>query len=441
MLMHMQKVDQVKVSNTYLHFILFFYSFILVMSQWLYLYAVGKGALEIKIISSLFLWSIMITLIPPFVLQGGKIKIEKTELQNKIHHFTLLYATSLLVTVLLAFSNPQGWAGALEGLKALFAVLAGVRIMNLAIGHKLNLLLVVAPIYFLSLTFGVIQIYEKVGFFTGNSFFTEGAVGRWWDLHAIWGTMGLYGKNIYGLALSLCLAIVIPLRNTIKTNWLRVITKYVSIPLSIICIYRSESRTALVCVILIVLMETVYLSRENNSVSGILFLTFCGTSLLTWLMVSRGSGNWLFSSNSLAARSIERYAVASAKWSDWLFGSGFNGIFRLTNNSFGATVRSGNASLGVNVDNAYLRTILEGGVFGLVSLMALLVVLFQCSRSQIPRINYLVNSDVMRSLRYLTLTFCLCALTIDLLSFQTSIAILFFFIGLVVSQIYENSKP
>ena len=425
--------------------LIYIYVYILILSQWLYAIATKINLDVLRILSSLFLWSLIISAV--FLVTRSNIHLQNSgAIRNKrtsIVFALRIYLLSLIPSCLIALIHENGIGNFTEGFKIIFVVAAALAIVTnysqeLYGGFKMAM-----PVLFVSLFFGLSQVFMGVGYFTKDTWLTFGAEGRWWNLNAIWGTMAYLGKNAYGLIVALCLCIIIPFASDIKNILIKRLFLYVIIPLSFFCVFKSQCRTALICSLFVLILEFFYRAKyQQKHFQLVTFMSIASISLVTFLSINRNI-DWIFDSQSITARSIQRSSIISSKFSDWIIGSGFNGIFRLTKNDFGDLVRSGNSSLGVNVDNSYLRTFLEGGIIGISGLLLMVFILLKTASFSKKNTSN-TDSQSLRAIRYLTIVFLLTCFTADFTSFQTTSGVFFFLVAIMATTIkdeMENENP
>ena len=262
-----------------------------------------------------------------------------------------------------------------EGLKSLAATLMGLLLIKHFVVDMSFFLRIYAIIFGLVVIYSFVQTGQGINWQTSNSFFTIGASERWWDLNSTWGPFALSGKNVYGMALVLSFSLLSP--HLFLSNVFGRIEKAIlatALLASGYLIFVSRSRTSILLLATNVLILFLFFSWMRRN-----FLPFFIMLILLpsfgFILVA-GNFDWLFSSRSAAARGLSFNAAVLSPQSNYLFGSGYDSIFRLTASTFGNSLSQAGKK-GVNVDNYYLRRFLEGGLLGLFSFLSVLLALFK----------------------------------------------------------------
>jgi hypothetical protein len=316
-----------------------------------------------------------------------------------------------------------------EGVKSLAATLMGILLIKHFFLDMSFFLRTYAIIFGLAVIFSLVQTSKGINWQTSNSFFTVGASERWWDLNSTWGPFALSGKNIYGMVLLLSFSLLSP--HLFLSNVFKRIEKVILATVLLAAgylIFLSRSRTSILLLAVNVFILFLFFSWVSRNVLPFLLtlilLPTCG------LLLFAGNFDWLFSSQSAVARGLSFNAAVMSPESNYLFGSGYDSIFRLTGSTFGNSLSTAGKN-GINVDNYYLRRFLEGGLLGLFSFLFVLLALFK---------SYLETKVLSRKEK----VWGCCALLIfidmgfastsgDFLSFQIVNCIFFLCIGFIVA--------
>ncbi|CAN2211283.1 hypothetical protein MCEMRE249_00982 [Candidatus Nanopelagicaceae bacterium] len=261
----------------------------------------------------------------------------------------------------------------LEGIKSMAASLCGLCLVRYFSQDLIFYLRVYSYIFGTVVLFSVFQFASGVDWQTENSFFTVGAQSRWWDLYSAWGPFALSGKNVFGVVLVISFSLLCPV--LLFTSYFSTLDRILTSGFLLITCYlilASRSRTSIILLSANVIIILLFYSTVKKNWIPLLLLGI-SSPLLMSLFLSRNT-SWVLNLQSSVARSNSLSAAVLAPESNYFFGTGYNSIFKLTASTFGNSLSQAGDS-GINVDNYFLRRLLEGGLLGLLSFLGVIFVL------------------------------------------------------------------
>lgn len=393
------------------------YCFAAVFAEWGY-EAHRTGLLRIPSTSTAVVtWSIVVLLACWLASVRSDVPFRATvhpRLTRLLGLFSLATAISVAVDAAVFGSNTV-WSGT----KGVIDLLAPIGLMSLFTRCKrrsvgLTAILSVATIECL---YGLVQI-SKLQFGPTQSWFTVGTALRWWDSRAMFGTFASTGNHSFANALVFLTAVTLPwsLRGGISARlrmWCLSTTAIL-----VVCAILSLTRVALVGLCAVALVTL--LSRKGLKLTIVLpiviasLLGISATSGAFHLSTHRGINN-----ESTDIRLTIWAAMVHDPRPQWLIGEGYGQVGRATTQLNVSVTAPGAAIVGPTTDNLYLRRLIEQGILGVGTLIALLVGSFRESLRP-------VAADVQTwqlSLRGLIVALAVMSITSDTIFFAQEAAI------------------
>jgi len=354
---------------------LFLYFASLGFSQWYYA-GIDEGTLTSiipKNLTSILVISIGLALVTTVDRFAHHAKGSDSTTHDFLLNSTLAFLFSTFCSIVIGVWRSGVNLDALEGIKSMAATLCGLILVRHFSSDLAFAIRLFAFTFALVVVFSVIQLSVGIDWQTKNSFFTVGAEYRWWDLSSAWGPFALSGKNVFGVILVLSFSFLAPL--LISSNYFLTSHRLLLAPV-LLCVmalvFISRSRTSIIILTINLLILLIfYSSRRNNYVP--LFLMIIILPVVAFYYVSINT-EWILNSQSAIARSYSLSAATLSPDSNYLFGTGYNSIFQLTASTFGNSLSQA-GTRGINVDNYFLRRILEGGLIGIMSFLAIMFAL------------------------------------------------------------------
>lgn len=345
----------------------------LAFSQW-YFAGIEEGTLKSLIpknLTSILVISIglvLVTLVDRFA--------HHDEGRNPDKHDFLFYSSSIFLfstfsSIVIGVWRSGVNVDALEGVKSMAATLCGLLLIRHFTSDLPFSLSAYSIVFGLVIIFSMIQLYVGINWQTKNSFFTVGAEERWWDLNSSWGPFALSGKNVFGVILVLSFSLLAP--NLIFSDYFHSFHRFYLAGILIcviILVLISRSRTSIILLTLNLLILLIFYSLKKKNSLPVIFLAI-SLPIIASFYLSKNSG-WILSSQSAIARSYSLSAATLSPDSNYLFGTGYNSIFQLTASTFGNSLSQAGTK-GINVDNYFVRRILESGLLGFVSFIAIML--------------------------------------------------------------------
>ena len=414
-----------------------------VLGQWLYVFSLKYAWFPAYFASFTFFALLLLPLVALVWNSNIRFLVRDDVVRKVVLSITLLASSTLIASFIayLRYSNSYYFT---DGLKAVVAFFSSILLISF-IGERVNVAMkCVYLIYFLLLFFGLSQLILRVNFATKESLLTLGVSGRWWDFNALWGPMALTGKNAYGVSIVLCLCILVPL---LSSNFLQrqsYILLASSMPLALICLYYSKSRIAILCALFLFVTEVASQAKRKNDLRYVFLISYGFVLMLTVLWVKTGFDFlelWVFDSRSITARGQALSATFSSPENNFVWGAGYFGIFEITASTFGDSISTANQSLGLNVDNFFVRRLIETGFLGTFPFLLFLWTLIQ-KKTSLDISRPLHQREIwLRSMSYLGFVMIFTSLTGDYLSNLNIIAITSFVLSAICVGLNHTMEP
>ena len=426
------------IQREYSRIILFFLAVSVTFNQWFYAQSFVRNHQIFKLLTSLFFWNLIVLLLgfsqKIFTINRHKVSFRTTNLIRSLYWFVFFTFPSIALILL-----REGFGyNVVEGIKFCVGILLTIAVIEVLRDDNFYLFTLILFIYLSEIIFGVSQLLLGISYSTPENFITIGVSNRWWGLDSIWGTFSLSGKNSYGMCVLLCSIVVLHFAQ--NTN--RVLVKkflFCTLPFSAISIYYSHSRTAIICVGFLIMIQLWKIGKKGKIfLTSFLVIIYCTVILL--VIKFEILPIWAMDSRSLFARMLQQKNILSLIGSNILIGNGYNSVLSDPNNFIGARslVNSSNSTLGLSTDNFFLRRFLETGVLGEISFMLYLLRLRQLSkRSKSSLKRFSIESKFLVSQVFVTLI--LASLSFDFLSNQTNVC-LFSLILCYIIKVNESSE-
>ena len=283
------------------------------------------------------------------------------------------YAAATALSVVVALSR-YGFSGAFPDLQILAlacAPLAVVILISADSNARLGLFFVLAITVALSI-YALIQLGTMT---TGihNPWFVVGSENRWWDSRAVFGTFATTGDHTFADAMVLLGASLLPWAiwgELSRRHSLMLGALYAIVVALVVLSLARAAILSLVCAAVVTFLGR----RELKAVIPILAAAVVAVLLIP---ETRSALAVVYERGIIDTGAQYRFQIwsalaAHARW-DWLIGEGANSIGMVTR-SIGIVIpHAGDQTLGPTTDNLYLRRAIEGGVLGIVTILAVIV--------------------------------------------------------------------
>ena len=396
------------------------------LSQPIFLIYGSQGKSPILQLTTTAFWSIVIILLP--ILAHQKTTLRRIDFQSLkyLKVFFRFQITAIFIGLFVAIPKIGLWNNTTaEGFKVLLAFAAGMQILKLQILSDRLILNLITFFLVLQITFGAIQYFSINTLpFYGFNFALVSPNYLWWDSEAIWGSFPNYGKNSFGAFLVLSSCIYIPQLfskarelNVKKASRILIILQSLIVVFTVWAIYLARSRTSLFLVSMILISEViVFLHRRRAFLAPFVYLTFASLALFLYIKISQNFqlNSWIISTESLNTRLKVASILLNSNEGNILVGSGTGSVFSHTDGTAADGFKSGNFGLGVNSDNAFIRTFVENGLIGLI-FMTVGVIFFFKFLNKTVSVNT-VDFHKYRAGIYLGITFIVLCATSDFTS-------------------------
>jgi len=277
---------------------------------------------------------------------------------------------------------------------------------------------------------------SELRFNTGTTqLFIVGNQYRWWDSRALWGTFAASGNHSFANSLALCCAVTLPWAFYGSRGRMRTLLA-VSSSLAILLVLMSLARAPVLSLIVIVVLTLIFRSKRSRVVPGMIVLIAAGIAIQSSQFGELAARAHLDTSSQ--QRLTIYQAVTSAPPSSFIFGQGFGSASKFDSGL--TTVKApGNQPSGPATENLFLRRLVEGGILGLLSILAFFGLLLREGTQRVS--NH--SGQVWRlALRCFTLALIVQSLTSDTLIFQQEGTTAWLLLGVIAAGLMQaRDKP
>jgi O-antigen ligase len=271
----------------------------------------------------------------------------------------------------------------------------------------------------------------ELRFNTGTTqLFIVGNQYRWWDSRALWGTFAAAGNHAFANSLALCCAVTLPWAFYGSRGRMRTVLAVVS-GLAILLVLMSLARAPVLSLIVVVGLTFIFRSRRSRVLPGMIVLIVAGIAVQSSQFAELAARAHLDTSSQ--QRLTIYQAVTSAPPSSFIFGQGFGTASKF--DSVITTVKApGNEPSGPATEDLFLRRLVEGGMLGLLSLLAFFGLLL---REGTRRVSDHSGQVWRLALRCFTLALIVQSLTSDTLIFQQEGAVAWLLLGVIAAGLMQ----
>ena len=429
--MRSEKISSGKGFTAVLRLSIFLYFASLGFSQW-YFAGIEEGTLTPiipKNLTSILVISIGLALVTSVDRLAHHVNDGAKNAHDFLVFATFAFLFSTFTSIVIGVWRSGLNIDAVEGVKSMAATLCGLIFIRHFSSDLSFAIRCFSFMFGVVVVFSMIQLSVGINWQTKNSFFTVGALTRWWDLNSAWGPYALSGKNSFGVILVLSFSFLAPI--LILSNYFaafhRILLGAVLVCV-VILVFLSRSRTSIILLSMNLLILLMFYSAKRKNYLPFALITIM-VPVIAYYYIARNTG-WILSNQSAIARSYSLAAATLSPDSNYLFGTGYNSIFQLTASTFGNSLSQA-GTRGINVDNYFLRRILESGLLGFLSFIAIIFAL----ASNFVKGRKLGSDGELWGLCSLLLLIdiSIASATGDFLSFQLVNCYFFVIVGFIVS--------